>query len=71
MHKKKTFILSQRRRGEKKEKIIYPDLFMNFHSLHSLTPLSPSPTLRAGEGVPQSRCRERTPLPFMGEGIKG
>jgi hypothetical protein len=44
---------------------------MNFYSLHSLTPLSPSPTLRAGEGEPQSGRRERTPLPFMGEGIKG
>jgi hypothetical protein len=44
---------------------------MNFHLLDTLTPQSPSPTLCAGEGEHQSGRRERTPLPFMGEGIKG
>ena len=44
---------------------------VQFRFEHSLTPLTPSPTLRAGEGEHQSERRERTPLPFMGEGIKG
>jgi hypothetical protein len=41
-----------------------------FRFEHSLIPLTPSPTLCAGEGEPQTGRSERTPLP-PGEGIKG